>query len=406
MTDRPQDPRRLGADRPTLDPRRRQPPPIKSEPPNVSIEDDTIKTTSTQIINAEAQEAIRIEREAIQIHRSNCSATNGMYESKTITIQPLNQEIETRMWEYYLKKVFASYGPIISFNITRPKSDLRNIVRKFTIQFGSRNDAARAIVECNGKSIKGGDRMRFYFTKDLNQKKMPPIAIVSEQFKEMLPSMVKTFLPFNAIPQPNALANFHTLFDHIHGEAPQEKAKLLEDFVRGWFESRQEFLPYEDLVRHSIVRVIIPECKKTLYRIHFLIRQALKVEVAPKQLAIDGKPTDTDSKFLRFREGHLERYILNRVQNFSAYGSVYGEVSEEELNEIYKIFIPGSDQNNYFRWKMFSILIGEGLDDWEEGRSVRIFEKGPIFIAPTRYFTKYALPKSLYKYSYFTTRNG
>lgn len=215
--------------------------------------------------------------------------------------------INPKLMEQDLMQIFGAFGPLASVKIMWPRNDEvgRNSSNCGFVAFMSRKDCERAL-----KALKNRDDMRIGWGKPVE---VPPnpIYIPPELVKMLLPPPY-TGLPFNAQPlkQP---------FDY-----PRTEEEMKE------------------LLYNSVVKVTIPQDKKSLYLIHRMI-----------EFVINEGPI-------------FEAFIMNKEINNPSYKFLFDNTTALHV---------------YYRWKMYSILQGDSLTNWST-KKFRMFEGGSIWIPP------------------------
>nr|XP_013118904.1 unnamed protein product [Stomoxys calcitrans] len=231
-----------------------------------------------------------------------------------------------KLSEQQLMEIFGRYGPLASIKIMWPRSEEEKSRGRNCgfVAYMSRKDAERALRTLNGRFIMGYE-MRLGWGKAvpiLNQ----PIFIPPPLLELTMPPP-PSGLPFNAQPPPNERANV--------------PAKNYKEYT-----TEEEKENMQNVLQKSVVKVIIPTEKTVLHIIHRMIEFVI-------------------------REGPMfEALIMCREIENPAFSFLFDNESPAHI---------------YYRWKLFSLLQGDSISEWNE-KEFRMFKGGPIWKPPIANF--------------------
>uniref|UniRef100_A0A336N3G9 CSON005757 protein n=1 Tax=Culicoides sonorensis TaxID=179676 RepID=A0A336N3G9_CULSO len=258
------------------------------------------------------------------------SFDNGDPNTTNLYLGNLNPKIS----EQELMKLFGKYGPLASIKIMWPRSEeekSRNRNCGF-VAYMSRKDAERALRNLNGIDVMN------YEMKMGWGKAVPimthPIYIPQPLIDYTMPPP-PSGLPFNAQTngklQPPQMTSQEYMCD-------EEKRKEMDE-----------------VLSQTIVKVCIPTERPLLMLIHRMIEFVI-------------------------REGPMfEAIIMNR----------------EIDNPMFRfLFENESPAHIYYRWKLFSLLQGDSITEWNE-KEFRMFKNGSIWKPPAMNFYTQGMPEEL-----------
>lgn len=211
-------------------------------------------------------------------------------------------------------EIFGKHGPLASVKIMKPRTDKDRLLGYISafIAFMNRKDGERALRNLNGKEIMG-------FELKINWSRGVPIpefpVYIPPALQELSQPPPFSGLPFNAQPlQENA-------YNVSHNYSANE---------------------FNELIKNSVVRVVVPSDRKVLGIIHRMIEFVL-------------------------REGPLFEAMI---------------MKNEIANPMFSfLFDNCSHQHIYYRWKLFSICQGDSLKEWRTAE-FRMFANGSIWKPP------------------------
>lgn len=242
--------------------------------------------------------------------------------------------LNPKISEQELMKLFGKYGPLASIKIMWPRSEeekSRNRNCGF-VAYMSRKDAERALRNLNGVDVMS------YEMKMGWGKAVPimthPIYIPQVLIEYSMPPP-PSGLPFNAQATGKQEVPQMTSQEYMHDEEKKEQM--------------------DDVLNFSVVKVCIPTERPLIMLIHRMIEFVI-------------------------REGPMfEAIIMNR----------------EMENPMFRfLFENESPAHIYYRWKLFSLLQGDSITDWRE-KEFRMFKGGSIWKPPPMNFYTQGMPDEL-----------
>lgn len=233
-------------------------------------------------------------------------------------------------------ELFGKYGPLASIKIMWPRSEEERARGRNCgfVAYMSRRDAERALRALNGKDVMNYE-MKLGWGKSVpimtHPIYIPPILVAYT-----LPPP-PSGLPFNAQAHPADLDNIPKMTSHDYMSEPELKQQM------------------DDVLYKSIVKVVIPTERALLMLIHRMVEFVI-------------------------REGPMfEALIMTR----------------EMENPMYKfLFENESPSHIYYRWKLFSLLQGDSVNDWRT-KEFRMFRGGSIWKPPPINFYTQGMPEEL-----------
>ncbi|TGZ70483.1 hypothetical protein CRM22_003175 [Opisthorchis felineus] len=265
--------------------------------------------------------------------------------------------LNPKMTEQQLCEAFGRYGPLASVKIMWPRTDEERSRGRNCgfVAFMNRKDGERALDNIRGKELMG-------FEMKLGWGKSVPIPLYPIYIPPALLELIKppppSGLPFNAQPR-DWLKSLRS--------AIKERAKLVTDGVdpeatRPPAADRKPFdvnkMSEDELgevLKDAIVKVVIPSDRSILALIHRMI------------------------EFVVLEGPQFEAAIMHREQN----------------NPQFKfLFDYQSSEHTYYRWKLWSVLHGESVNNWRTDE-FRMFENGPLWRPPPMNLFSGGMPEDL-----------
>ncbi|KAJ8670800.1 hypothetical protein QAD02_002059 [Eretmocerus hayati] len=246
------------------------------------------------------------------------SFDNGDPNTTNLYLGNLNPKIT----EQQLMEIFGKYGPLASIKIMWPRSDEEKARQRNCgfVAFMSRKDGERALKNLNGRDIMQYE-MKLGWGKSVP---IPPHPIyIPPSLVELTQPPPPSGLPFNAQPHRK---DKHKLprIRNLQNADPQEKEN------------------FEKVLQNAVVKVVIPTERNLVMLIHRMVEFVV-------------------------REGPMfEAMIMNRELN----------------NPMFRfLFENYSPAHTYYRWKLYSILQGDGPKEWRLN-DFRMFIGGSIWRPP------------------------
>ncbi|KAF6775230.1 hypothetical protein AHF37_05158 [Paragonimus kellicotti] len=265
--------------------------------------------------------------------------------------------LNPKMTEQQLCEAFGRYGPLASVKIMWPRTDEERSRGRNCgfVAFMNRRDGERALENIRGKELMG-------FEMKLGWGKSVPIPLYPVYIPPSLLELIKppppSGLPLNAQPR-DWLKSLRL--------AIKERAKMVTDGAepdsamppgpdRKPFDinklSKEELT---DVLKDAVVKVVIPSDRSVLALIHRMI------------------------EFVVLQGPQFEAAIMHREQN----------------NPQFKfLFDYQSSEHTYYRWKLWSILHGESVNNWRTDE-FRMFECGPLWRPPPMNLFSGGMPEDL-----------
>lgn len=291
-----------------------------------------------------------LEQETYKEEKETGSFDNGDPNTTNLYLGNLNPKVgwvgEREAWnefclflqisEQALMELFGKYGPLASIKIMWPRSEEERARGRNCgfVAYMSRRDAERALRALNGKDVMNYE-MKLGWGKSVpimtHPIYIPPILVAYT-----LPPP-PSGLPFNAQAHPADLDNIPKMTSHDYMNEPELKQQM------------------DDVLYKSIVKVVIPTERALLMLIHRMVEFVI-------------------------REGPMfEALIMTR----------------EMENPMYKfLFENESPSHIYYRWKLFSLLQGDSVNDWRT-KEFRMFRGGSIWKPPPINFYTQGMPEEL-----------
>lgn len=234
--------------------------------------------------------------------------------------------------------IFGKFGPLASIKIMWPRTDeerARNRNSGF-VAYMSRVDAERALKTLNGREFRSYD-MKLGWGKAVPLPQNP--VYIPPELQKLLSPPPKSGLPFNA--QLHDDDKDYIVPHAIPRPPPAELGSEIES-NSDLNDMQEAFNEFQEVFRRSTVRVTIPTDRPLLDRIHKTIEYVI-------------------------REGPVfEAIIIARECKNLDYSFLYDNQSQEHV---------------YYRWKLYSLLHGDDLYEWQTSE-FRMFEDGPIWKPP------------------------
>ncbi|XP_012278514.1 U2 snRNP-associated SURP motif-containing protein isoform X2 [Orussus abietinus] len=246
------------------------------------------------------------------------SFDNGDPNTTNLYLGNLNPKIT----EQQLMEIFGKYGPLASIKIMWPRSDEEKARQRNCgfVAFMSRKDGERALKNLNGRDIMQYE-MKLGWGKSVP---IPPYPIyIPPALMEITQPPPPSGLPFNAQPHRRDRHKIPRI-RNLQSADPQEKES------------------FEKILQNAVVKVVIPTERNLVMLIHRMVEFVI-------------------------REGPMfEAMIMNRELN----------------NPMFRfLFENYSPAHTYYRWKLFSILQGDGQKDWRT-EDFRMFKGGSVWRPP------------------------
>ncbi|XP_076667644.1 U2 snRNP-associated SURP motif-containing protein isoform X1 [Andrena cerasifolii] len=246
------------------------------------------------------------------------SFDNGDPNTTNLYLGNLNPKIT----EQQLMEIFGKYGPLASIKIMWPRSDEEKARQRNCgfVAFMSRKDGERALKNLNGRDIMQYE-MKLGWGKSVP---IPPYPIyIPPALMEITQPPPPSGLPFNAQPHRRDRHKVPRI-RNLQTADPQEKEN------------------FEKVLQNAVVKVVIPTERNLVMLIHRMVEFVI-------------------------REGPMfEAMIMNRELN----------------NPMFRfLFENYSPAHTYYRWKLYSILQGDGQKEWHT-EDFRMFKGGSVWRPP------------------------
>ncbi|XP_025152472.1 U2 snRNP-associated SURP motif-containing protein [Harpegnathos saltator] len=246
------------------------------------------------------------------------SFDNGDPNTTNLYLGNLNPKIT----EQQLMEIFGKYGPLASIKIMWPRSDEEKARQRNCgfVAFMSRKDGERALKNLNGRDIMQYE-MKLGWGKSVP---IPPYPIyIPPALMDITQPPPQSGLPFNAQPHRRDRHKIPRI-RNIQTADPQEKEN------------------FEKVLQNAVVKVVIPTERNLVMLIHRMVEFVI-------------------------REGPMfEAMIMNRELN----------------NPMFRfLFDNYSAAHTYYRWKLYSILQGDGQKEWHT-EDFRMFKGGSVWRPP------------------------
>ncbi|XP_053594107.1 U2 snRNP-associated SURP motif-containing protein isoform X2 [Microplitis demolitor] len=246
------------------------------------------------------------------------SFDNGDPNTTNLYLGNLNPKIT----EQQLMEIFGKFGPLASIKIMWPRSDEEKARQRNCgfVAFMSRKDGERALKNLNGRDIMQYE-MKLGWGKSVP---IPPYPIyIPPALMEITQPPPPSGLPFNAQPHRRDRHKIPRI-RNLQSADPQEKEN------------------FEKILQNAVVKVVIPTERNLVMLIHRMVEFVI-------------------------REGPMfEAMIMNRELN----------------NPMFRfLFENYSPAHTYYRWKLYSILQGDGQKEWHT-EDFRMFKGGSVWRPP------------------------
>ncbi|XP_015109762.1 U2 snRNP-associated SURP motif-containing protein isoform X1 [Diachasma alloeum] len=246
------------------------------------------------------------------------SFDNGDPNTTNLYLGNLNPKIT----EQQLMEIFGKFGPLASIKIMWPRSDEEKARQRNCgfVAFMSRRDGERALKNLNGRDIMQYE-MKLGWGKSVP---IPPYPIyIPPALMELTQPPPPSGLPFNAQPHRRDRHKIPRI-RNLQSADPQEKEN------------------FEKILQNAVVKVVIPTERNLVMLIHRMVEFVI-------------------------REGPMfEAMIMNRELN----------------NPMFRfLFENYSPAHTYYRWKLYSILQGDGQKEWQT-EDFRMFKGGSVWRPP------------------------
>ncbi|KAG8034695.1 hypothetical protein G9C98_007771 [Cotesia typhae] len=246
------------------------------------------------------------------------SFDNGDPNTTNLYLGNLNPKIT----EQQLMEIFGKFGPLASIKIMWPRSDEEKARQRNCgfVAFMSRKDGERALKNLNGRDIMQYE-MKLGWGKSVP---IPPHPIyIPPALMEITQPPPPSGLPFNAQPHRRDRHKIPRI-RNLQSADPQEKEN------------------FEKTLQNAVVKVVIPTERNLVMLIHRMVEFVI-------------------------REGPMfEAMIMNRELN----------------NPMFRfLFENYSPAHTYYRWKLYSILQGDGQKEWRTD-DFRMFKRGSVWRPP------------------------
>ncbi|XP_033207968.1 U2 snRNP-associated SURP motif-containing protein isoform X2 [Belonocnema kinseyi] len=246
------------------------------------------------------------------------SFDNGDPNTTNLYLGNLNPKIT----EQQLMEIFGKFGPLASIKIMWPRSDEEKARQRNCgfVAFMSRKDGERALKNLNGRDIMQYE-MKLGWGKSVP---IPPYPIyIPPALMEITQPPPPSGLPFNAQPHRRDKHKIPRIRNHQTLE-PQEKEN------------------FEKILQNAVVKVVIPTERNLVMLIHRMVEFVI-------------------------REGPMfEAMIMNR------------EINNPMFRFLFENYSPA---HTYYRWKLYSILQGDGQKEWQI-EDFRMFKGGSVWRPP------------------------
>ncbi|NP_001153375.1 U2-associated SR140 protein isoform X1 [Nasonia vitripennis] len=246
------------------------------------------------------------------------SFDNGDPNTTNLYLGNLNPKIT----EQQLKKIFGKFGPLASIKIMWPRSDEEKARQRNCgfVAFMSRKDGERALKSLNGRDIMQYE-MKLGWGKSVP---IPPYPIyVPPALMEMTQPPPPSGLPFNAQPH----------------RRDKHKIPRIRNLQNADVQEKENF---EKVLQNAVVKVVIPTERNLVMLIHRMVEFVV-------------------------REGPMfEAMIMNR------------EINNPMFRFLFENYSPA---HTYYRWKLYSILQGDAQKEWRM-EDFRMFKGGSIWRPP------------------------
>ncbi|XP_076547736.1 U2 snRNP-associated SURP motif-containing protein isoform X2 [Osmia lignaria lignaria] len=246
------------------------------------------------------------------------SFDNGDPNTTNLYLGNLNPKIT----EQQLMEIFGKYGPLASIKIMWPRSDEEKARQRNCgfVAFMSRKDGERALKNLNGRDIMQYE-MKLGWGKSVP---IPPYPIyIPPALMEITQPPPPSGLPFNAQPHRRDRHKVPRI-RNLQTADPQEKEN------------------FEKVLQNAVVKVVIPTERNLVMLIHRMVEFVI-------------------------REGPMfEAMIMNRELNNPMFRFLFENYSPAHI---------------YYRWKLYSILQGDGQKEWRT-EDFRMFKGGSVWRPP------------------------
>ncbi|XP_012153854.1 U2 snRNP-associated SURP motif-containing protein isoform X1 [Megachile rotundata] len=246
------------------------------------------------------------------------SFDNGDPNTTNLYLGNLNPKIT----EQQLMEIFGKYGPLASIKIMWPRSDEEKARQRNCgfVAFMSRKDGERALKNLNGRDIMQYE-MKLGWGKSVP---IPPYPIyIPPALMEITQPPPPSGLPFNAQPHRRDRHKVPRI-RNLQSADPKEKEN------------------FEKILQNAVVKVVIPTERNLVMLIHRMVEFVI-------------------------REGPMfEAMIMNRELNNPMFRFLFENYSPAHI---------------YYRWKLYSILQGDGQKEWRT-EDFRMFKGGSVWRPP------------------------
>ncbi|XP_034947103.1 U2 snRNP-associated SURP motif-containing protein isoform X1 [Chelonus insularis] len=246
------------------------------------------------------------------------SFDNGDPNTTNLYLGNLNPKIT----EQQLMEIFGKFGPLASIKIMWPRSDEEKARQRNCgfVAFMSRKDGERALKNLNGRDIMQYE-MKLGWGKSVP---IPPYPIyIPPALMEITQPPPPSGLPFNAQPHRRDRHKIPRI-RNLQSADPQEKEN------------------FEKILQNAVVKVVIPTERNLVMLIHRMVEFVI-------------------------REGPMfEAMIMNR------------EINNPMFRFLFENYSPA---HTYYRWKLFSVLQGDGQKEWRTN-DFRMFKGGSVWRPP------------------------
>ncbi|XP_068968246.1 U2 snRNP-associated SURP motif-containing protein [Bombus flavifrons] len=247
------------------------------------------------------------------------SFDNGDPNTTNLYLGNLNPKIT----EQQLMEIFGKYGPLASIKIMWPRSDEEKARQRNCgfVAFMSRKDGERALKNLNGRDIMQYE-MKLGWGKSVP---IPPYPIyIPPALMEITQPPPPSGLPFSAQPHRRDRHKIPPRSRNLQTADPQEKEN------------------FEKVLQNAVVKVVIPTERNLVMLIHRMVEFVI-------------------------REGPMfEAMIMNRELNNPMFRFLFENYSPAHI---------------YYRWKLYSILQGDGQKEWRT-EDFRMFKGGSVWRPP------------------------
>ncbi|CAK9832892.1 U2 snRNP-associated SURP motif-containing protein [Anthophora retusa] len=246
------------------------------------------------------------------------SFDNGDPNTTNLYLGNLNPKIT----EQQLMEIFGKYGPLASIKIMWPRSDEEKARQRNCgfVAFMSRKDGERALKNLNGRDIMQYE-MKLGWGKSVP---IPPYPIyIPPALMEITQPPPPSGLPFNAQPH----------------RRDRHKIPRIRNVQTADVQEKENF---EKVLQNAVVKVVIPTERNLVMLIHRMVEFVI-------------------------REGPMfEAMIMNRELNNPMFRFLFENYSPAHI---------------YYRWKLYSILQGDGQKEWRT-EDFRMFKSGSVWRPP------------------------